>query len=121
VPMRGIEPAAVALRREVRLVAGRMLTFGTNEVIVGRGASGQFQHMNVGDTIVTGQNRWPVVGMFEAAGGVAETEVWADARTLQGVYRRGNTFQSVLVQLDSVDSFDTFKDALTANPRVNVS
>jgi putative ABC transport system permease protein len=121
VPMRGIEPAAMELRREASLVEGRMLTFGTNEVIVGRGASGQFEHMKVGDTIVTGQNRWPVVGVFEADGGVAETEVWADARTLQGVYRRGNTFQSVLVQLESADAFDTFKDALTANPRVNVS
>jgi putative ABC transport system permease protein len=121
VPMRGIEPAGVELRREVSLVQGRMFTFGTNEVVVGRGASGQFANMNVGDTIVTGQNSWPVVGVFEADGGVAETEIWADARTLQGVYRRGNTYQSVLVQLESRDSFDTFKDALTSNPRVNVS
>jgi putative ABC transport system permease protein len=121
VPMRGIEPAGMAVRPEVSLIEGRMFAFGTSEVIVGRGASGQFASMKVGDTIVTGQNRWPVVGIFEADGGVAETEIWADARTLQGVYRRGNTFQSVLVQLDSVDAFDAFKDELMANPRVNVS
>lgn len=121
VPMRGVEPAGVTLRDEVSIVEGRMLQFGTNEVIVGRAASGQFVNMRLGDTIVSGQNRWPVVGIFEADGGVAETEVWADVRTLQGAYRRGNTYQSVLVQLESPGSFDTFRDWLTSNPQVNLA
>ena len=68
----------------------------------------------------SGQNVWKVVGVFEADGGVSETEIWCDARVLQGAYRRGNTYQSVLAQLDSADSFDTFRDWLTANPQVNV-
>ena len=42
VPMRGIEPTAMPVRDEVSIVEGRMFQFGTNEVIVGRGASGQF-------------------------------------------------------------------------------
>ena len=91
VPMRGIEPPATAVRDEVSIVEGRMFKFGTNEVIVGRGASGQFAGLTVGSTIVSGQNTWQVVGMFEADGGVAETEIWCDARVLQGAYRRGNT------------------------------
>jgi putative ABC transport system permease protein len=59
--------------------------------------------------------------MFEADGGVAETEIWCDARTLQSAYRRGNSYQSVLVRLDSPQSFDAFKDWLTTNPQVSVS
>ena len=82
VPMRGIEPAGMPLREEVSLIEGRMFQFGTNEVIVGRGARGQFMNLNVGDTIVSGQNRWQVVGVFEADGAVVETEIWCDARTL---------------------------------------
>ena len=121
VPMRGIEPAGMTLRPEVAIVDGRMFQFGTNEVIVGRGANAQFVNLNVGDTVVTGQNRWQVVGVFSANGGVSETEVWADARTLQGAYRRGNTYQSVLASLESADSFDTFRDWLTANPQLNVN
>ena len=98
-----------------------MFTFGTNEVIAGAGASGQFVNLDVGDTVVSGQNRWDVVGVFEADGGVAETEVWTDVRTLQGAYRRGNTYQSLLASLESPDSFDTFRDWLTSNPQVNLS
>ena len=97
-----------------------MLQFGTNEVIVGRGARGQFLGTEVGNTIVSGQNRWQVVGVFEADGGVAETEIWTDAHTLQGAYRRGNTYQSLLARLDSPESFDTFRDWLTSNPQLNV-
>jgi len=40
VPMRGVEPAAFTVRDEVRIIDGRLLEFGTNEVVVGRGASG---------------------------------------------------------------------------------
>ena len=120
VPMRGVEPAALLVRDEVSLIEGRMFQFGTNEVIVGRGASGQFVGLTVGNELRSGQNTWKVVGMFEADGGVAETELWCDARVLQGAYRRGNTYQTVLVRLDSSDSFGAFRDWLTSNPQVNV-
>lgn len=120
VPMRGIEPASLQVRDEVSLVEGRMLEFGTNEVIVGRGASTQFAGLTVGDSVQSGQNAWTVVGVFEADGGVAETEIWCDARALQGAYRRGNTFQSVLARLESRESFDTLRDWLTSNPQLDV-
>ena len=93
VPLRGIEPVAMKVRDDVSIVQGRMFEFGTNEVIVGRGAHSNFITTNVGDTIDSGTNQWRVVGVFEANGGVAETEIWGDVRTLQGVYQRGNTFQ----------------------------
>ena len=53
--------------------------------------SGQFAGLNVGDDDRVGAEPWQVVGIFEADGGVAETEIWCDARALQGAYRRGNT------------------------------
>lgn len=120
VPMRGIEPTAFQVRDEVRIVEGRRLEFGTSEVVVGRGASAQFAGLALGDEVVSGENRWRVVGIFEAGGGIAETEIWCDARVLQGAYRRGNTYQSVLARLDATDTFDAFRDWLTSNPQLNV-
>jgi putative ABC transport system permease protein len=120
VPMRGIEPVALQVRDEVRIIEGRMLEFGTNEVVVGRGASAQFAGLTLGSEVRSGQNTWQVVGLFEANGGVSETEIWVDARVLQGAYRRGNSYQTVLVRLDSSDTFDVFRDWLTSNPQVNV-
>ena len=120
VPMRGIEPPGTTVRSEFSIGEGRMFQFGTNEVIAGRGAHVNFKGLNVGDTIVSGQSRWQVVGLFETDGSVAETEIWCDVRVLQGVYRRGNSYQSILARLDSSESFNTFRDWLTANPQVNV-
>ena len=120
VPVRGVQPAAAAVRSEFAITQGRMFEFGTTEVVVGRGASVNFQGLTVGSTIASGQNRWQVVGVFETDGSVAESEIWIDARTLQGAYRRGNFFQSVLARLDSSQTFDAFRDWLTANPQVNV-
>jgi putative ABC transport system permease protein len=120
VPLRGIEPTALHVRDNATIVQGRMLQFGTNEVVVGRAASRQFAGLDVGSEIHSGQNVWKVVGTFDAGGSVAETEVWCDARVLQGAYRRGNSYQSLLAHLDSPQSFDEFKNWLTANPQVNV-
>lgn len=117
VPMRGIEPAGMKVRDEVSLVEGRMFRFGSNEVIVGKGTHNLFLGLNVGDTVISGRNRWVVVGVFEANGGVAETEIWCDVQTLQSGYLRTNSFNSVLMTLESPDSFQRMQEWLKANPQ----
>jgi putative ABC transport system permease protein len=121
VPLRGVSPPVLKVRPYVTIVEGRMLTPGTTEIVVGRAASNQFAGLTVGSTQHWGQNTWTVVGIFDAGGNVAESEIWADVRVLQPAYRRGNTFQSVYVRLESPDAFQRFKDALTTDPRVSVT
>jgi putative ABC transport system permease protein len=120
VPMRGVDRTVMGVRDEVKIIDGRMFNYGTNEVIAGRGAQVNFSGLTIGNEIKTGENTWKVVGIFEANGAISETEVWSDARVLQGAYQRGNTFQVVLAKLDSAGSFNTFRDWLTSNPQVNV-
>lgn len=120
VPLRGITRTAPAVRDRFRVVEGRMFEWGRNELIVGVGAQREFQGLGLGDTITVAREEWPVVGVFEAGGGLAETELWVDASVLQPVYRRGNSFQAVYGKLRSADAFGEFKDALTSDPRLNV-
>ena len=120
VPMRGVRKEAFQVRPEIKVVEGNMFTWGTNEVIVGRSAQTQFSKTEVGTTLQFGQTQWKVVGVFEGKGGIAESEVWADAAVLAPAYHRGNSFQTVIVRLASAGSFQQFKDALTADPRLNV-
>jgi putative ABC transport system permease protein len=120
VPMRGVQPAAFAVRDEVRLVEGRLFEPGRSEVIAGRAAAGQFEGLEVGRTLRWGEAAWTVVGIFEANGTVAESELWADAGVVQPAYRRGNSFQAVYAKLESPAAFETFKNALTADPRLEV-
>jgi putative ABC transport system permease protein len=120
VPLRGIEPVAMSVRENFSIIEGRMLQFGTNEVIVGKAANSQYIGLNIGETLVSGQNRWKVVGIFEADGSVAETEVWCDVHLMQGAYMRVNSFSVMVVRLDSMDSFQPLTASLTKNPQLNV-
>ncbi len=111
----------LAVRPEVKIVEGRMFESGRNEIVVGRAAMRQFANLSVGSSVRWGENTWHVVGIFEANGSVAESELWCDARVLQPAYRRGNTYQSVYARLESADSFQAVKDAMTADPRLRVT
>jgi putative ABC transport system permease protein len=119
VPMRGVEDATFALR-DVAIVQGRRFREGHNEVIVGESAAREFAGLEVGSRPRWGGNDWEVVGIFRMEDSVFESEIWADARVVQPVYRRGSSFQSVYVRLDSPDAFQRFKDALTSDPRLEV-
>ena len=121
VPLRGLTPAALTVRPRLRIAEGRMFTPGTNEIVVGRAASRQFENLVVGSAVRSGKTSWNVVGIFDAQGSVAESELWCDASVLQGAYQRGNSFQSVYLRLESVDGFQSVKDALTTDPRLNVT
>jgi len=119
VPLRGVERPAVLVRDGLKIVAGRMFEWGKDEVIVGLGAAREFSGLQVGDRLKVGSSYWPVVGIFSAGGGAADSEIWSDAAVLQAAYRRGDSFQSVFVKLTSPDAFNKFKDALTTDPRLN--
>ena len=121
VPLRGVSAAALEVRPEVKIVEGRMFEQGRNEIIAGRAAAGQFANLSVGSSVRWGENTWQVVGIFEAEGNISESEIWCDAKVLQPAYRRGNSYQSVYARLDSPDSFQSFKDTLTSDPRLNVT
>lgn len=120
VPIRGIDAGSIPIRPELKIVDGRAPQLGTNEAIVGRAAQKQFEGVDLGANFTTGQLNLKIVGIFTTNGSSAESEIWCDSKLLQGVYRRGNSYQSVLVQLDSPASFDTFKNWLTTNPQLNV-
>ena len=120
VPLRGVQAKALDVRSSLKIVEGRMFEAGRNEVIVGRAAQHEFKGLEVGTTNRWGQNSWTVVGVFEDGGSVVESEIWTDAAVLQPAYNRGDFFQSVRAKLVSKDDFQTFKDAITKDPRLDV-
>jgi putative ABC transport system permease protein len=92
---------------------------GKNEIVVGQAAQSEFVGLDVGSTIRFGQTEWAIVGSFDAGGSVSESELWTDVRVLQSAYRRGNSFQSIRVKLESPDSIETLRQALAADPRID--
>lgn len=120
VPLRGVERPAFDIRGDFEIVEGRLFEWGKNEVVAGIGAANEFAGLALGSSIPVGKEDWKVVGIFKANGGIAESEIWTDARVLQPAYRRGNTVQAVYARLESAERFQEFKDRLTTDPRLNV-
>jgi len=118
VPFRGVQPLAFEVRQNVSLADGRMFEPGKNEIIVGRAAQQEFSGLDVDSVIQFGKSEWRVVGVFEAGGGVAESELWTDVRVLQNAYRRGNSFQSIRVRLEDGGGLSALETALAADPRI---
>ncbi len=120
IPFRGVEDAAFSVRDSFQILTGRRFHPGKTEVIVGAAAAKQFSGLEVGNNLRIGRYDWPVVGIFSAGGGSAESEIWTDATVLQGAYQRGDSFQAVYAKLSSPAAFQAFKDALTSDPRLSV-
>ncbi len=119
VPLRGVDPAAFAIRDRIEITEGRRFELGKAELIVGAGAARAFEGLEVGSIIDWGQTTWKVVGHFSAGGSVADSEIWCDGKVLMPAYRRGG-YQSVYARLENADDFAAFRDNLTADPRFNV-
>ena len=105
-PIRGVQPASFKIRPEVEIVEGRNFTTGTAEIIVGKGANNQYEGLEIGDQIKVRDSFATVVGIFSSNGNVHESEIWADLAAAQGLFRRGASASSIILKLNSPDSFD---------------
>ena len=105
-PIRGVQPASFKIRPEVEIIEGRNFTTGTAEIIVGKGANNQYEGLELGDQIKVRDSFATVVGIFSSNGNVHESEIWADLAAAQGIFRRGASASSMILKLNSPDSFD---------------
>ncbi len=119
VPIRGIQPAGLALRSQVKIVAGRMFTPGSDELIVGQRMSGRFANCRVGDELHFGQRSFHVVGHFTAAGTAFESEIWGDESVLGPAFSREG-FQSVTFRMKDPAQIPAIKKQLETDPRLGV-
>jgi putative ABC transport system permease protein len=121
VQVRGVSKNVLEIRRQIKIVQGRMFTPGLTEIVVGKNANISYAGLTLGNTISLGSVRWLIVGVFDAGGSAFDSEIWGDAHLIGPAYNRPDTFfQSITVHLASADSLQQLKDALTTDPRLNV-
>ena len=118
ITVRGVEPAAFALRPELKIVRGRKFQPGLRELIVGAGVLQQFQGAGLGQTVRMRGSDWTVVGEFES-GDSHDSELWTDADVAQTTFNRQG-YSSVLARLESPDTLKALKDHLQSDPRLSV-
>jgi putative ABC transport system permease protein len=120
IPMRGIATEGFALRDQVDIVEGRVFTPGRNEIIVGESVLREFSGFELGTKVKFGKTTWEVVGIFSTGGSAFDSELWADTRTVQDQFRRGNSFQTMRIQLETPGDVQPLVDYAENDPRLNV-
>ncbi|PYT97231.1 MAG: ABC transporter permease [Acidobacteria bacterium] len=121
VELRGVSLNVLEIRKQVKIVQGRMFQPGLAEVVVGKNANKTYSGLTLGNRIRLGKMPWQVVGIFDAGGSSFDSEVWGDSHLLTAAYDRPDTFfQSATVHLTSPQALTQLKDALTTDPRLNV-
>lgn len=119
VVVRGISPAAWAVRTNVRVEQGRKPESGKAEVCVGKKMADRFNHTAVGETIRFAGRNWTVVCRFSAGGSAFESEIWGENEQFMPVFR-GQAFQSVTFRLKDPAAFEEAKRTLEADRRLTV-
>jgi putative ABC transport system permease protein len=119
--VRGVSANVLEIRKNVKIVQGRMFQPGLAELVIGKNASTSYAGLTLGNTINFGGGQWKIVGIFDAGGSAFDSEAWCDARVLDDVYKRPtNIFQSATIHLTSPAAFQQFKDSVTSDPRLNL-
>jgi putative ABC transport system permease protein len=119
-PLRGIETAGMELRPGVRIVQGRMFTPGTNELVVGEAVLREFAGFELGQEVRFSRSTWTVVGVFSMSGSVFESELWADLRTVQSLFDRGSSVQTMRLALADRGRFGELREYLRNDPRLKL-
>jgi putative ABC transport system permease protein len=121
VQVRGVSKNVLEIRKNIKIVEGRMFTPGLTEIVVGKNANASYTGLTLGNTINLGTGHWLIVGIFDAGGSAFDSEIWGDAHLIGPAYNRPDIFfQSITAHLASPNSLQQLKDSLTTDPRLNV-
>jgi ABC-type antimicrobial peptide transport system permease subunit len=119
VTVRGLSPAGIALRPQVRISAGRMFRPGSTEIVAGRSIAERFAGTGLGERLRFGGRDWTVVGTFDAGGSGFDSEIWGDVDQMMQSFRR-QAYSSVVARLADPAAFEPLKRRLEADVRLTV-
>ncbi|MBF8247552.1 MAG: ABC transporter permease [Bacteroidetes bacterium] len=118
VTVRGVSEPAFQLRPHVKVVEGRMFTWGAREVIVGSSIFRRFEGAQVGSTIKFAGDAWTVVGKYEAGGTGFDSEIWGDVTQLQDAFNRPGSFSTVTFRMAGSDQLDAINKSFAGDNRL---
>lgn len=100
VPLRGVQPMSFRVSEDgPRIVDGRMLQWGADEVIVPERLVSRFRGCSLGDTVLLNLTPFRVVGTFRSEG-VYDGEIWGDVERVMEALERPY-FQRIIARVDA--------------------
>ena len=110
--LRGMSKDGIQLRDNVTISEGRMFSSGAREIAVGCQLAADLPELAVGNTVRLGTVNWKIVGHYEAAGSVFESEIWSGLDAVRGAFDRQGQVQTLRMRLTDPAALPQMQTAL---------
>lgn len=119
VTIRGITETSLQLRKQVKLLKGRMPRPGSTEIIAGQSIVKRFKGVDIGEILRFGMRDWTIVGVFDAGNTGFSSEIWGDVDQFMQAFRRP-VYSSIIFKLRDPSGFETVKERIEKDPRLTL-
>jgi putative ABC transport system permease protein len=120
VTIRGLQPAGIEMRRNVRMADGRWFNAGQREIVVGRSVSQRFPDAKLGKSINFARGSWTVVGVMDCGRCAHDSEIWGDLNQVSSDYQRVEVLSSAIVQASDPVAAKALINAIDSDQRLNM-
>jgi ABC-type antimicrobial peptide transport system permease subunit len=118
VQVRGVtHGTSLALRPQVKIIAGREFNAGSSEILIGRNIVKKFKIKGLGGTINFSGRTWTIAGIMDGGGTAFDSEIWGDVDTLMGAFKRA-AYSSVIVRMRAPSAIGELKKTVLNDPRL---
>lgn len=120
VTVRGLGEIGIEMR-PAHVLTGRWFHSGLREVVVGRAIAQRYPSAKIGNRVRFGKGDWEIVGIMDAGESAVNSEIWGDFHQISADYNRQDSGSSVLLRAMDARALERLKDAINADPRLEVS
>ncbi len=120
VTLRGLPPAGMEMRDNLKLETGRWFQPGHREIVVGKSVAKRYPAAKLGGKLRFGRGDWEVVGTMSAGDSAVNSEIWADLNQTSSDYNRSEVLSSALVRATDPVAATALINDLKADQRLNV-
>ena len=118
ITVRGVNAQSMLLRPWVKMIEGRMCTWGSTEIIIGSNIAKRFQGCEIGSKLKFAQGYWTIVGIFDGNGTGFDSEIWGDVEQLLPAFGRP-VYSSVTFKLRNPGDFESIRKRVESEQRIN--
>ena len=119
--VRGLAPAGIAMRPNLKISAGRWFQPGRREVVVGKSIAQRYPGAGLGKQLTFGRGAWEVVGIMDGGQSAQNSEIFADLNQVSSDLQRVEVLSSALVRATDSATAAALVNSINDDQRLNMN
>jgi putative ABC transport system permease protein len=121
VTVRGLQPAGLEMRHNVKIASGRWFQEGRRELVAGKSTAERYPEAQIGRKIRFGRGDWEIVGVMDAGRGAQASELWGDLNQVASDLQRLEVVSSALVRATDAVTAKALTNDINNDQRLNMN